>query len=88
VGVEKIQPPISYFQRSSGPIVAEPTAFLWELGIAFISKFAIATELKAKTLTAIRVHDLTINRELKIVHRKDKHLSRAAVAFIEMARDH
>jgi DNA-binding transcriptional LysR family regulator len=58
------------------------------LGIAFISKFAIATELRAKTLTAIRVRDLTINRELKIVHRKDKHLSRAAVAFIEMARDH
>jgi DNA-binding transcriptional LysR family regulator len=56
------------------------------LGIAFISKFAIAAELKAKTLTAIRVRDLTINRELKIVHRKDKHLSRAALAFIEMAR--
>ena len=56
------------------------------LGIAFISKFAIATELKAKTLTAIRVRDLTINRELKIVHRKDKHLSRAALGFIEMAR--
>jgi len=56
------------------------------LGIAFISKFAIATELKAKTLTAIRLRDLTINRELKIVHRKDKHLSRAALAFIEMAR--
>jgi DNA-binding transcriptional LysR family regulator len=56
------------------------------LGIAFISKFAIATELRAKTLTAIRVRDLTINRELKIVHRKDKHLSRAALAFIKMAR--
>lgn len=56
------------------------------LGIAFISKFAVATELTAKTLTAIRVRDLTINRELKIVHRKDKHLSRAALAFIKMAR--
>ena len=56
------------------------------LGIAFISKFAISTELRAKTLIAIRVRDLTINRELKIVHRKDKHLSRAAVAFIKMAR--
>jgi DNA-binding transcriptional LysR family regulator len=55
------------------------------LGIAFISRFAIATELKAKTLTAIRVRDLTMARELKIVHRKDKHLSRAALAFIEMA---
>jgi DNA-binding transcriptional LysR family regulator len=55
------------------------------LGIAFISKFAVATELKAKILTAIRVRDLVINRELKIVHRKDKHLSRAALAFIQMA---
>jgi hypothetical protein len=30
---------------------------------------------------------LAINRELKIVYRKDKHLSRAARAFIEMAHD-
>jgi len=37
-------------------------------------------------MDAIRVRDLTINRELKIVHRKDKHLSRAALAFIKMAR--
>lgn len=56
------------------------------LGIAFISKFAVATELKVKALTAIRVRDLTINRELKIVHRKDKHLSGAALAFVEMAQ--
>jgi DNA-binding transcriptional LysR family regulator len=56
------------------------------LGVAFISKFAVVTELKAKMLTAIRVRDFTIERELKIVHRKDKHLSRAALAFIEMAR--
>ena len=34
----------------------------------------------------MRVRDLTINRELKIIHRKDKHLSRAVLAFIEMAR--
>jgi LysR family transcriptional regulator, transcriptional activator of the cysJI operon len=58
------------------------------LGIAFISKFAIASELKAETLSAIRVRDLRIARELKIVHRKDKHLSRAALAFIKMAQDH
>ena len=56
------------------------------LGIAFISKFAVATELKAKSLIAVRVQGLSIHRELKIVHRKDKHLGRAAVAFIEMAR--
>ena len=56
------------------------------LGIAFISKFAVETELKAKTLLAVRVKGLDINRELKIVYRKDKHLGRAAQTFIEMAR--
>ena len=55
------------------------------LGIAFISKFAIESEIKAKTLATIRIPRLKINRELKIVYRKDKHLSRAARTFIEMA---
>src|SRR2546430_985395 len=56
------------------------------LGIAFISRFAVETELKAKTLVVVRVRGLDIKRELKIVYRKDKHLSRAAQAFIEIAR--
>ena len=56
------------------------------LGIAFISKFAVETELKARSLVAINVTGLDINRELKIVHRKDKHLGRAAQTFIDMAR--
>ena len=56
------------------------------LGIAFISRFAVATELKAKSLVAVHVSDLNIDREMKIVYRKDKHLGRAAEAFIEMAR--
>jgi DNA-binding transcriptional LysR family regulator len=56
------------------------------LGIAFISQFAVETELKAKSLVAVRVRGLDIRRELKIVYRKDKHLGRAAQAFIEMAR--
>jgi DNA-binding transcriptional LysR family regulator len=56
------------------------------LGIAFISKFAVETELKAKSLVAVRVKGLDINRELKIVYRKDKHLGRAAQTFIEMAQ--
>jgi DNA-binding transcriptional LysR family regulator len=56
------------------------------LGIAFVSKFVIETELKAKALAIAKVRDLSIRRELKIVHRRDKHLSRAALAFIELAR--
>lgn len=55
------------------------------LGIAFISRFAVETELEARSLVAVPVRDLKIDRELKIVYRKDKHLSRAAQAFIEMS---
>jgi len=56
------------------------------LGIAFISRFAVETELRARSLVAVPVKGLDINRELKIVHRKDKHLGRAAKTFIDMAR--
>jgi DNA-binding transcriptional LysR family regulator len=56
------------------------------LGIAFLSKFAIVAEVKAKTLKAVKVGDFDVRRELRIVYRKDKHLHRAAKAFIEIAR--
>ncbi len=55
------------------------------LGVAFLSRFAIRTELQANILRAVRVPGLDIRRELTIIHRKDKHLSRAARAFIESA---
>ncbi len=58
------------------------------LGVAFISKFAVETELRAKALVAMKVKNLKIIRELKIIHRKDKHLDRAAVAFVELAKQH
>lgn len=56
------------------------------LGIAFISLFAVETELKAKSLVAVQLRGIDIRRELKIVYRKDKHLGRAARAFISMAQ--
>jgi DNA-binding transcriptional LysR family regulator len=56
------------------------------LGIAFISKFAVESELKAKTLVTPRLSGFKIIRDLKIVYRKDKHLSRAARTFIDMAK--
>lgn len=56
------------------------------LGIAFISAFAAETDLKAKTLVAVKIRNLEIRRELKVVYRKDKHLSRAAQTFIDDAR--
>ena len=54
------------------------------LGIAFVSKFAVETELKAKLLVAVRVEGLNASRELRIIHRKDKHLTRSAQAFIKV----
>ena len=56
------------------------------LGIAFISSLAVETELKNRSLIAVRVSDLVIKRELKIVHRRDKHLSKSALEFIRLAR--
>jgi DNA-binding transcriptional LysR family regulator len=63
------------------------TAVQSGLGIAFISKFAVENELKAKALAAVKIQKLEINRELKIVYRKDKHLSRAARVFFEIANE-
>jgi DNA-binding transcriptional LysR family regulator len=56
------------------------------LGIAFIAGLAVETELKNRSLIAVRVSDLNIKRELKIVHRREKHLSKSAQEFIRLAR--
>jgi DNA-binding transcriptional LysR family regulator len=55
------------------------------LGIAFLSKFTIEMDLKTRSLIALNVRGIHINRELKIIYRKSRHLSRADSAFIEMA---
>jgi DNA-binding transcriptional LysR family regulator len=56
------------------------------LGIAFISAFAVETELQAKTLLAVKIQNLEIRRQLQIVYRKDKHLSRAARALLDVSQ--
>jgi DNA-binding transcriptional LysR family regulator len=56
------------------------------MGIAFVSKSAIEMELETKSLVALKVQGLRISRELKIIYRKGRHLSRAANALIEMAQ--
>jgi DNA-binding transcriptional LysR family regulator len=56
------------------------------LGIAFLSRFAIEMELKAKSLAVLNVEGLSIHRELKIIYRKGKHLSAATGALIQTAR--
>jgi LysR family transcriptional regulator, low CO2-responsive transcriptional regulator len=61
-------------------------AIISGIGIAFLPTSAIETELKAKSLVARNVQGIHIDRELKIIYRKGKHLSRAACAFIETAQ--
>ena len=55
-------------------------------GVAFVSNSAIKTELKAKRLVARRIQGVHIDRELRIIYRKGKHLSRSASALIETAQ--
>jgi LysR family transcriptional regulator, low CO2-responsive transcriptional regulator len=55
------------------------------VGIGFIGKSNVLGDVKAKTLCALPMEDVTIRRDLALVHRKDKALSRAARAFIEIA---
>ena len=56
-----------------------------DVGISFISRSNVDEELKAKTLSALKIADAVLQRDLALIFRKDKALSRAALAFIEIA---
>lgn len=56
-----------------------------DVGVGFIAKSNVIEDVKAGALVAIPMADVSIRRELALVFRKDKALSRAALAFIEIA---
>ena len=56
-----------------------------DVGVGFIPRSHVAEDLQAKALAALVLADASIQRELALVFRKDKALSRAALAFIEIA---
>ncbi|MGA2352932.1 MAG: LysR family transcriptional regulator [Terriglobales bacterium] len=56
-----------------------------DVGIGFIPRSNIEQDIRAKALVAITLADLQIRRDLALVFRKDKSLSRAAKAFMEIA---
>jgi DNA-binding transcriptional LysR family regulator len=56
-----------------------------DVGIGFIARSNVVEDVKAGALAAIPLADVCIRRELALVFRKDKALSRAALAFIEIA---
>lgn len=55
------------------------------VGIGFIARSNVLEDVKAGVLVATPVSDLSIRRDHALVFRKDKALSRAALAFIEIA---
>ncbi len=56
-----------------------------DVGVGFIARSNILEDLRAGVLAAIPLADTIIRRDLALVFRKDKALSRAALAFIDIA---
>jgi DNA-binding transcriptional LysR family regulator len=56
-----------------------------DVGVGFIARSNVEEDVRANVLSAIPLSDSLIRRDLALVFRKDKALSRAALAFIEIA---
>lgn len=56
-----------------------------DVGVGFIARSNVMEDVKAGVLAAIGMADGSLRRDLALVFRKDKALSRAALAFMEIA---
>jgi LysR family transcriptional regulator, low CO2-responsive transcriptional regulator len=54
-----------------------------KVGVGFIARSHVQEDVQARVLAAIEISDAQIRRDLALVYRKDKALSRAALAFID-----
>jgi len=59
-----------------------------EVGVGFIARSNVDEDVRAKVLAAVPIADAQVRRDLALVFRKDKALSRAALAFIDIAVRH
>ncbi|HEV8494037.1 MAG TPA: LysR family transcriptional regulator substrate-binding protein, partial [Candidatus Angelobacter sp.] len=59
-----------------------------DVGVGFIARSNVMEDVKAGVLAAVAMADASLRRELALVFRKDKALSRAALAFMEIAAKH
>ena len=55
------------------------------VGVGFIARSNVVEDVKAGVLVTIPIRETQIRRDLALVFRKDKALSRAALAFIDIA---
>jgi LysR family transcriptional regulator, low CO2-responsive transcriptional regulator len=56
------------------------------VGVGFIARSNVQEDVRAGALAAISMADAQLRRDLALVYRKDKAMSRAALAFIEIAK--
>ena len=56
-----------------------------DVGVGFIARSNVMEDVRLGALAAIPIADASIRRDLALVFRKDKALSRAALAFIDIA---
>jgi DNA-binding transcriptional LysR family regulator len=56
-----------------------------DVGVGFIARSNVVEDVRAKVLAAVPLADAQIKRDLALVFRTDKALSRAALAFIDIA---
>lgn len=54
-----------------------------DVGVGFIARSNVTEDVRANALAAIPLSDAQVRRDLALVFRKDKALSRAALAFID-----
>ncbi|HUK88737.1 MAG TPA: LysR substrate-binding domain-containing protein, partial [Terriglobales bacterium] len=55
-----------------------------DVGVGFIARSTVQEDVRAGALAAVPLADAHIRRDLALVFRKDKALSRAALAFIDI----
>jgi DNA-binding transcriptional LysR family regulator len=55
------------------------------LGLGFLPRSNVQEDTKSGALKIIRIEGVRLNRELALIYRKDKALTRAAHVFLEIA---
>ncbi|MGO9483362.1 MAG: LysR family transcriptional regulator [Rhodomicrobium sp.] len=81
-GIASAEPAIR-IEISSNETIKQ--AVMAGLGLAFISAHTIELEVQAKRLVILNIRDLPAIREWYLVHRQDKELAPAAMAFWQFA---
>jgi DNA-binding transcriptional LysR family regulator len=57
------------------------------LGLSFVSRYSVLREVAERRLTIVKLKNICFQRPLIIVYHRDKVLSRAVLAFLEIAKD-